>query len=164
MNKNNIFARHIAVYAVLFVIFYMLTYTEILPLKIGNAAPQLLISITVAVGFFYGEWAGFTAGMIAGVFADAVAADTVCFNMITLMLLGLAVGLMVNHYINKNILSALMLSFAASFIYFFLHWLIFFVFEGIDGVIQYFLYYSLPSLVYSALFILPAYLPGRFLK
>ena len=164
MNKSNTFARHTAVYILLFAVFYLLTYTELFPLTIGNATPQLLISATVAVGFFYGEWAGFTAGMIAGIFADAVAADTVCFNMIVLMLIGLSVGLAVNHYVNKNIFSALLLSFAASTVYFVLHWLVFFVATGFIGKLQFFLYHSLPSLVYSSLFILIAYLPGRYLK
>lgn len=164
MNKNNAFGRHIAAYVFLYLLFYLLTYTELLPLSIGNATPQLLVPITVAVGFFYGEWAGFSAGMIAGIFADAVSADTVCFNMIALMLIGLASGLMVNHYINRNIFSALMLSVSASAVYFIFHWLIFFVAAGFTGKLQFFLYHSLPSIVYSSLFILIAYLPGRYLK
>ncbi len=163
MNKN-ILPRGAAVYAAMFLLFFALTYTEVLPLKIVNAAPMLLVPLTVAIGFFYGEWAGFTAGMVMGIFADAVAADTVCFNMIVLMFVGLATGILVNHYINKNILSAIMLSFAASIVYFFLSWLIFFAAAGFAGKIQFFLYHSVPSAVYTALFILPAYLPGRYIK
>lgn len=163
MNKNTMY-RGAAVYTAMFLLFFAFTYTELFPLKIVNAAPMLLVPLTVAIGFFYGEWAGFAAGMVMGILADAVAADTVCFNMIVLMLIGLATGILVNHYINKNIFSALMLSFAAAIIYFLFNWLIFFVAVGFAGKIQYFLYHSIPSAVYTTLFILPAYLPGRYIK
>lgn len=164
MNKNAVAFRRGAVYTLLFILFYIITYTDFIPLKIGNAAPQLLISAVVAVGFFYGEWVGFTVGMITGIFADAVAANTVCFNMIAFMLIGFAVGISVNSLINRNILSAFMLSVMSSFLYFFFYWLVFFVFKSTDFSIQYFIYRLLPSLIYSSLFIFPAYLPGRYLK
>ncbi len=164
MNKQNVSFLPTALYAVIFFVFYILTYTDILKLNIGNAAPQLLVSAVVAVAFFYGEWTGFIVGMVAGVFADAVAAGTVCFNMITLMLIGLTVGLLINRYLNKNIFSAIILCASASLIYFFAHWLVFFVFNSFQGAWQYFLCYSLPSAVYSTVFIFLTYLPGRYLK
>ncbi|MBQ6816506.1 MAG: hypothetical protein IJP26_04675 [Clostridia bacterium] len=150
-------------YVIMFIIMYFLTYTSVLPLKIGNSAPMPLIAGVVAVAFFYGEWLGFTAGLITGIFADAVAANTVCFNMVTLMLIGVAVGLLVNKYLNKNIYSALLLAAVSAMAYFFVHWLIFNAASG-GNVITHFLLYYFPSAIYSALFIFPAYLPGRYLK
>lgn len=163
MNRNTLY-RGAAVYAAMFLVFFALTYTELLPLKIANATPMLLVPLTVAIGFFYGEWAGFAGGMVMGILADAVAADTVCFNMIVLMLIGVTTGILVNHYMNKNIFSILMLSLAAAMLYFLFSWLIFFVAAGFAGKIQFFLYHSIPSAVYTALFILPAYLPGKYIK
>lgn len=164
MNNQTKTAWPSAVYAVMFIIMYFLTYTEILPIKIGNAAPMPIIAAVVAVAFFYGEWVGFTVGLIAGVFIDGVASHSVCFNMIILMAIGLAVGIVVNKYLNKNIYSAVLLSLMACGVYFFAHWLIFYVFEGHANASRYLLLYCLPSAVYSALFIFPAYLPGRYLK
>ncbi len=164
MNKQNTSLLPTVLYAAIFFIFYIFTYTDILPLTIGNAAPQLLISAVVAVAIFYGEWTGFVVGMVAGIFADAVAANTVCFNMIAFMLIGITVGLLINRYFNQNIFSAIILCAAANFIYFFAHWLIFFAFNSFQGAWQYFLCYSLPSAVYSTVFILLTYLPGRYLK
>ncbi len=164
MNKQNTTLLPAVIYAAIFFVFYILTYTDILKLNIGNAAPQLLVSAVVAVAFFYGEWVGFISGLVGGIFADAVAAGTVCFNMITLMLIGLVVGLLINRYLNQNIFSAIILCALASFIYFFAHWLIFFVFNSHQGASQYFLCYSLPSAIYSTVFILLTYLPGRYLK
>ena len=148
----------------LFLLYFAATYTAALPIKIVNAAPMLLVPLTVAIGFFYGEWTGFTAGMVMGIFADAVAADTVCFNMLVLTAIGLVSGILVNRYINKNIFSALLLSLAAALLYFTFHWLIFFVAVGFAGKIHYFIYHSIPSAVYTAMFILPAYLPARYVK
>lgn len=164
MNKQNTSFLPVVVYAVIFFVFYIFTYTDILPLTIGNASAQLLISAVVAVAIFYGEWTGFVVGMIAGIFADSVAANTVCFNMIALMLIGFTVGLIINRYFNRNIFSAIILCATSSIIYFFMHWLIFFAFNSFQGVWQYFFFYSLPSAVYSTVFILLTYLPGRYLK
>ncbi len=164
MNKQNVSYLPGIIYGAIFLIFYMLTYTDILRLNIGNAAPQLLISAVVAVGFFYGEWSGFVAGLFSGILADAVAANTVCFNMISLMLIGLISGLLINRLLNQNIFSALILSLAASFLYHFSYWIVFFVANSVADSAMYFLYHSLPSIIYSALFIFITYLPGRYLK
>lgn len=164
MNKQNSSYLPTIIYGAIFLIFYLITYTDLLVLNIGNAAPQLLISAVVSIGIFYGEWTGFTVGMVAGVFADAVAANTVCFNMLTFMLIGLITGLLINRYLNLNIFSALILSLASSLFYHISYWFIFFVIKGVDSSGQYFLLYCLPSIIYSAVFILITYLPGRYLK
>ncbi len=164
MNKQNTSYLPAIIYGAIFILFYLITYTDLLVINIGNAAPQLLISAVVAVGIFYGEWTGFTVGMITGIFADAVAANTVCFNMITFMLIGLITGLLINRYLNLNIFSAMILSLAASFLYHLSFWIIFFVIGGVESAWQYFLFYQLPSIIYSAVFIFITYLPGRYLK
>ncbi len=164
MNKQNTSYLPAIIYGAIFLLFYLITYTDLLVINIGNAAPQLLISAVVAIGIFYGEWTGFTIGMITGIFADAVAANTVCFNMITFMLIGLITGLLINRYLNLNIFSAMILSLCASFLYHFAYWFIFFVISKVESSGQYFLLHSLPSIVYSALFIFITYLPGRYLK
>ncbi len=164
MNKQNFSALSKVVYAAIFFIFFIITYTDILKINIGNAAPQLMLPAVVAVAFFYGEWTGFAVGMVAGALCDAFAANTVCFNMIALMLIGFVVGIVINRYFNQNIFSALILSLMASFVYFFSLWLVYYVFKGMGGAWQYFVCYSLPSTVYTALFILITYLPGRYLK
>lgn len=164
MNKQNSSALAKAIYVAIFFVFFIITYTDIFKINIGNAAPQLMLPAVVAVAFFYGEWTGFVVGMVSGALCDAFAANTVCFNMIALMLIGFAVGLVINRYFNQNVFSALILSFAAAFAYFFSLWLVYYVFKGMGGAWQYFIYYSLPSMVYTALFILITYLPGRYLK
>lgn len=164
MNKRNASSWSKVIYVAIFFAAFILNYTDIFNINIGNAAPQLFISAVVAVGFFYGEWTGLFSGMVAGALLDAFAANTVCFNMVTLMLIGLSVGLLTNRYFNQNILSALIMSFACSFAYFFAHWLVFFVGKGVQGAWWYFICYCLPSIVYSALFILITYLPGRYLN
>ena len=164
MNRQNAPLLPKVLYAAIFFVFFIITYTDVLKINIGNAAPQLLIPAVVAVAYFYGEWTGFAVGMVAGALADAFAANTVCFNMIALMLIGFLVGLVINRYFNQNIYSALILSLISSFAYFFSLWLIYYAFAGVVGAWQYFICYSLPSMVYSALFILITYLPGRYLN
>lgn len=164
MNKRNVSSLPKIIYVAIFLLFFILNYTDILKINIGNAAPQLFISAVVAVAFFYGEWTGLFIGMVTGALCDAFAANTVCFNMVSLMLIGLAVGLLTNRYFNQNIFSALIMSGACSFAYFFAYWLVFFVGDGVQGAWQYFICYSLPSIIYSALFILITYLPGRYLN
>ena len=164
MNKQNNSYLPVIVYGAIFLIFYLITYTDLFVINIGNAAPQLLVSAVVSVGIFYGEWTGFTVGMVTGIFADAVAANTVCFNMITFMLIGFITGLLINRLLNLNIFSAMILSLAASAFYHIAYWFIFLVIGGVESSGQYLLLHVVPSVIYSALFIFITYLPGRYLK
>ncbi len=151
---------HIVCYVVLFALIFLINYTELLPLRIANASPMLLVPAVVTVGFYYGEWRGFWGGLIVGIFADAVSAQAAGFNTFLLMAIGFVAGLLVTHVLNRNFFSAGVLSLCACLIYFGAKWLIEYLFIGSSDTANYLLFYAAPSAVYSALFIIPFYYLG----
>lgn len=148
--------------AIIFVL-YIVSYTDIVSLKIGNASPMPLIAPIIAAGIFYGEWIGFAAGLITGIFVDAVSSQSDCFNTLILLFIGCAAGILIKYYLNNNILSACCLSVGACALYFILYFIISNFTESRQGF-QYLLFYALPSAVYSAVFIIPCYYLGKLIK
>ncbi len=164
MNKQNSGYIKLACYIAVFILIHLLTYNPFFSLKIGNAVPVMTIAATISVAFYFGEWWGFTAGILSGIFADAVTSGSYCFNAIMLLLIGLISGILLRKYLNHNIFSALALSGAASCIYFFLKGIFFINDYGALQGFEYLLLHSLPSMVYSALFIIPFYFLGKLIK
>ena len=153
-----------ACYVALFFLFYLITYTHLFPLRIGNATPAPLVSLTVCVAFFFDEWKGFIAGVITGIAMDAVASETLCFNTFIMLIIGLVCGLLVTHYLNRNIYTIGVLSVGSSLLYFGARWLILQSHSSASAAANSLLFYALPSAVYSALFIIPFYFLGLLIN
>lgn len=151
---------HTVLYVVFFLILFLINYTEILPLRISNASPMLLVPGVVTVALYYGEWRGFWCGLIIGIFADSVSAQFAGFNTFLFLIIGLTAGLFVTHMLNRNIYTAAVLSLCASVFYFGAKWLVEYLFIGSNDAANYLLFYAAPSAVYSALFIIPFYYLG----
>lgn len=164
MNKQNSKNLQAVCFIGLFIAIHILSFNPFFSLKIANAVPVMSIAAVITVAFYYGEWWGFTAGVISGIFADAVTSDTFCFNAMILLLIGILSGVLLRKYLNRNIFSALAISGAASGIYFFFNGIFFIFHNGALQGAQYLLLHSLPSAVYSALFIIPFYFIGKLIK
>ena len=160
--RNNDYTQ-IIVIGLLALLAFLLQTTSLLPLRIGNANPVLLLPLLVAVCCFYGEWYGLILGLILGIAEDGVA-NSICFHTILFLLLGLICGALSSYVLNKNLSASVFLSFGASLVYFVIKWLWFFVLKGYVGAGAYFLGTILPSALYTALWIFPFYAFFRWLS
>ncbi len=151
--------RFIAAFINAIIIFavFLLRFSGIATLQIGEAVPIILIPIVISVSMFYGENAGLISALFAGLLMDSVASDTSCFNTLFFVLGATVCGVMANRFLNRNLKAAICLSIGLSFIYYFLKYLIFFVFNGISVNYDYFVLNLIPSAVYTALWIIPFY-------
>lgn len=146
------------------VLLYVLRYSGIMTLKIGQAVPITLVPFVVAVAIFYGEWWGASIGFFAGALMDGSMSGSSCFNTLSIMLIGLIAGVLASYFMNKNIRSAACLSLGASFAYLFCKMLFFYSFRGIATGAEYYSLYFIPTFFYTALFILPFYFLERKLS
>lgn len=126
-------------------------------LSIGNATPVLLLPITVSVSIFFGGNASLLSGIFAGVLMDSAAADTSCFNTVFFVLAATAGSMLSSRFLNRNLKAAVCLSVGVSFAYFFIKYLVFFAFRGVAVNYDYFILYLIPSVVYTAVWIIPFY-------
>ena len=161
--KKKLLLLNLLNFGIIFVLF-LLRYSGVLILKIGQAAPVIILPLIVAIAIFFGELSGFTAGLFAGILMDTQVVGSSCFNVFALMLLGLISGLCSTYLLNKNLKSALCLSLCTSFIYFLFRYLVLFVFKGITFSFDYVISYFLPSVIYTSIFILPCYYFEKFLS
>lgn len=150
--------------ACLIVFLYILRYSGLMTLKIGQAVPITLIPFVVAVAIFYGEWWGATSGFFAGALMDGSMSGSSCFNTLTVMLIGLISGVLASYFMNKNIRSAACLSLGTAFAYLFTRMLFFYSFRGISTGADYYSLYFIPTVFYTALFIVPFYFLEKKLK
>lgn len=161
---RRVVSLHTLCYLALFFVLFFLTYTDVLTLKIANAAPFPFVALVVCIAFFYDIKAAFFAGLICGIFCDAVSAQPSPFNAICLALIGCAAALLISFYLNRNILSLLVLSAGGCAVYFFAVWTIsFFSHLGADSM-EHFLFFILPSAIYSAVLVFPIYFVGKLIN
>ncbi len=150
--------------AIILILLFILRYSGLATLAIGQAVPITIIPFVVALSIFWGEWSGATAGFIAGALMDGVMSGSSCFNTLAIMLIGLICGLLASYYMNKNIHSAACLSLGAAFVYLFARLTFFYSFKGISVGTEYYSSYFIPTVFYTAVFIIPFYFLEKKLK
>lgn len=150
--------------SVLGFLLFLLDSTSMLSLRIGNAKPQLLIPLLIAVAMAAKEWIGLIFGASFGILLDTIGAETLSFNMIMLTVIGCGCGLLCAHFVNDNIFAALTLSFFANLFYFFVRWFFFYVCADKGEVFSYLWRYVVPTVIYNALFIIPFYLLMKYIS
>lgn len=164
MKKNR--GRYLAflVNFILIIFLFVIRYSGLITLAIGHAVPITLIPLVVAVSLFFGEWYGAAAGLFAGALMDSSMSGSSCFNTLTVMLLGLLCGVLSSYYMNKNIRSAACLSLGSAFLYLFARQTFFYSFKGITVGAEYYSTYFIPTVIYTAVFIIPFYFLEKKLK
>ena len=136
-------------------------YSGIASFRLGEAVPMVLLPVIIAISMFFGDNASILSALLAGVLLDSMSADSSWFNTIFFVLAAAVCNFLCNRFLNRNLKAALTLTAIVSLIYFFLKYLIFFTFAGVTVNYDYFVLYLLPSVVYTALFIIPFYFLER---
>lgn len=146
------------------ILLFSLRYSGLLTLSIGQAVPITLLPFVISVSLFFGEWYGAVAGFGAGALMDSVVTGSSSFNTITLMLIGLTCGIFSSYYVNKNLRSAACLSLGGSFVYLVAKTIFFYSSNQISIGLDYYSRYFIPTVFYTALFIIPFYFIEKKLR
>ena len=150
----------------IFLIFFtviVLDSTVFSYLTIKTAALFLPLPLLIAYSFFGNIKKVSIVGFLVGACADSVANGSYCFNTVMLMLIATAVCLLANTLFNKNIHAILVMSLLFTVFYFSTNWLVFGFFGNTPQLsMKLLLGYSLPSAIYTAVFILPFYFVFKY--
>ena len=141
----------------LIILLAVLRYSGVATFKIGEAVPIILLPLIIAVSMFYTDNASLLAALLTGAFMDSLSADSSWYNTIFFVVAATVCNFLSNRFLNRNLKAAAYLTLIVSLIYFFLRYLIFFVFGGVSVNYDYFVLYLIPSVVYTAVFIIPFY-------
>lgn len=164
MQKNNRQIWAFIINAFILILLFVLRYSGLATLRIGQAVPVTLIPFVISVAMFYGEWKGAVCGFAAGALMDGSMSGSSCFNTLTVMFIGLVSGVLASRYLNRNIKSALCLSLGGAFVYLFLRLTFFYSFKGFSIGSDYFGYYFIPTVFYTAVFVIPFYFAEKKLR
>lgn len=143
--------------AVITFILYILQSTRGVFPVIYNGRCVVLLPVVIFSGMLFKRYIGPFLGLFAGVLMDINTNGFICFNAITLMLIGCAAWLIVNCYFNKNFATSLIISIIFTTIYFLIKWLFKLVFNYNDIIMDQFLSYYLPSIIYTVIVGIPVY-------
>lgn len=135
----------------------ILQHLSAFSLKIGNAYPQLMLSVIVVISCLLGEWTGFWYALGAGLSLDTLAGRGTLFNTLVLVVIAVVAGLFYRYLFNKNLKAVFLGGFCFSLFYHLLKWLFLYVLRGESNVLPLLLRYFLPSAVYTALLVVPFY-------
>ena len=125
-------------------------------ISIKNATPFTVLPLLVAFSIFSTPLKSAVVGLICGIFVDSVANKSFSFNALILMLIAFFVCVTANNLFNQNIRAVAVISLLSSIIYFVLNWAVFYAFTStVSDSTTYFLRYSLPSAIYTAILIFP---------
>ena len=136
-------------------ILYLFQNVQSLPSPLG-LIPAIVVVYVAVCGSVMGEYVGCIMGFMGGLLCDTSATSSYCFNLVVLTALGIACGLLGTRLFTRRFVCTLTLSFLALLVYFSLQWLVVGVIFGNEGF-YYLLRYSLPSVLYSLLYVLPIY-------
>ena len=126
-------------HVLLFFTVLLLHSTVSLHIRIGKAAPMAILPLLTVFSMFAPVTPAAIAGFLSGLFLDGVESGVFCMNTVTLMLTGVFVSVLAENLLNRNIRAALCLSFFAT--------------VQMQDSLYYLLYYGLPSVLYSQVFL-----------
>ncbi len=143
-------------YALLLLVAYILGQNHLL-FGILGVRPVLILPLAISVAMFEHEFTGgifaAAAGVLWGCSSDAVFG----YYAIILLVLGVAAGLICSYGLSPNLLTSLLLSFGAAFITGLLDFFFFYVLWGYNGLGVFFFTSILPTIVFTAVTVVPFY-------
>ncbi len=135
-------------------VYFIQSSTPIIPAIFG-VKPNPAFVLLIVFAMFGGEWAGIFGGLALGIATDVISAAPDGFNALFMMIVGLISALLSIYLFNRRLPAAMVLTGICSAAYYLALWLVEELPRGYDGVGFYLLRYSLPSAVYSFLFVFP---------
>lgn len=154
--SERIFA--IGVNFLLFLILAFAHNTGFRPFSIGKANPFSVFALLIAFCMFASEWSSCFAGLFLGIFMDAVSANGSIFYTVAFFIVALFVTVSSRHLFNNNIRAAVVICLICSVVLFGARWLLFYAFNlPVNESMGFLLKASLPSAIYTTVFIIPFY-------
>ena len=139
---------------VLFCAVLLLHTTVSAHLKIGKAVPFSIIPLLTVFSMFSSPSIAAFSGFLSGAFLDGTQTGIPCFHTVILMLLAVFISVLSENFFNRNIRSAALLSFFAALIFFLAKWIALYAFRvELQSSLFYFLYYVIPSVIYTQVFL-----------
>jgi rod shape-determining protein MreD len=149
--KKNIFA------AFMLLICFILQSTVFQALSFGGISPNLLIIITAACGFMYGQSFGLVIGFFSGLLYDVFFGDVLCFYALIYMYIGYINGTLKQIFFKEDIKLPILLITVSDLVYGLICYVLLFLLRGRFHFVHYFMKIIVPEVVYTIVITLVLY-------
>lgn len=137
--------------AILIVACYILQTTVFRTLELGQAAPNLLLILTISFGFMQGKKQGIWVGFFSGLLIDIFHGNALGLYALLYMYIGFASGFFCKIYFDEDLKVPLVMIAGGDFIYNLIIYLVMFMMNGKTDFYAYLKTVFLPEIVYTVL-------------
>lgn len=161
--KTHLWVLKYALMVLLLWALYILQTTPRL-FSIYGVKPILVVPAAVCMAMFDGEMVGGIMGGLAGLLCDLGSFTIFGFNGIIVLACCATIGLLTIYLTQLRLMNALLLGFGTLLIRGVLEYFFYFQIWNLDGRSQIFFASTLPTVLYSAITIIPLYFLVRYMK
>jgi len=116
---------------------------------LAHVTPNLLLILTVAVGFMRGRREGLAVGFVCGILIDFCYGNVLGLYALIYMTIGYLNGFSHRIFIKDDLTIPILLVGVSQFVYFFLYYVFNFLLKGKLNILFYFIRIGLPGIVYT---------------
>ncbi len=116
---------------------------------LAGVTPNLLLILTVSIGFMRGRTEGLFIGFICGLLIDVCYGDLIGICALIYLIIGYLSGYANKVFIEEELFIPLLLVGVGEFIYFFLYYVLEFLLRGRLNIAHYFFNIGLPRIIYT---------------
>jgi rod shape-determining protein MreD len=137
--------------AIVIIICFILQSTVFQVLALANVVPNLLLVVTVAIGYMRGRTEGIFVGFFSGLLVDMVYGDVIGICAFIYMFIGFLIGFCKKIYYKDEITIPIILVCISDFLYNFLYYTFTFLLRNRLELFYYIRRIIIPEIVYTAL-------------
>lgn len=117
--------------------------------RLAGVTPNLLLILTVSIGFMRGRKEGLFIGFICGLLIDVYYGDIIGICALIYLIIGYLSGYANKIFVEEDFSIPLLLIGAGELIYFFLYYVLEFLLRGRLNIVYYFIHIGLPRIIYT---------------
>lgn len=117
--------------------------------RLAGVTPNLLLILTVSIGFMRGRKEGLFIGFICGLLIDVYYGDIIGICTLIYLIIGYLSGYANKIFVEEDFSIPLLLIGAGELIYFFLYYVLEFLLRGRLNIVYYFIHIGLPRIIYT---------------
>lgn len=117
--------------------------------RLAGVTPNLLLILTVSIGFMRGRKEGLFIGFICGLLIDVYYGDLIGICALIYLIIGYLSGYANKIFAKEEFSIPLLLIGLGELIYFFLYYVLEFLLRGRLNIIYYFIHIGLPRIIYT---------------
>lgn len=149
---------------ILIILFFLLQTTVFQGIKLANVVPNLLLILTVCIGYMRGRTEGLLTGLLCGLMLDMVYGSVIGLYAFIFMTIGFLIGYCQKYYFTDDLIMPTLLVSISDLVYGIYYYVVEFLMRGQINFGFYFIHVILPEIIYTVLISIIVYRLLRFVE